>query len=48
MKLFVTTITFALALAFAGAAHAGAVKSKAECEAAGGKWDEANKICSGN
>jgi hypothetical protein len=47
MKVFVTTIALALAVAFAGSAFAGSPKTKAECEAAGGKWDAATNTCTG-
>jgi hypothetical protein len=47
MKAFALVTTLALAVAFMGSAFAGAPTTKADCEAAGGKWDAATNTCKG-
>jgi hypothetical protein len=47
MKAFALVTTLALAVAFMGSAFAGAPITKADCEAAGGKWDAATNTCKG-
>jgi hypothetical protein len=49
MKTLVSMLALALALAFAGPAFAGDVTkaaNKADCDKAGGTWDDAVKKCS--
>jgi hypothetical protein len=48
MKTLVSTLAFALALAFTGPAFAGDVTKatdKASCDKAGGAWDDTAKKC---
>jgi hypothetical protein len=47
MKAFALITTLAFAFAFTGSAFAGAPTTKADCEAAGGKWDAATNTCKG-
>ena len=44
MKIFVSMLTIAAAIAFTGPAFAG--ETQADCEAAGGTWDAGNGKCS--
>jgi hypothetical protein len=49
MKTLISTFALALALAFTGPAFAGDVTkatTKADCDKAGGTWDDAMKKCS--
>jgi hypothetical protein len=49
MKVLISTLAVALALAFTGPAFAGDVTNatdKASCDKAGGTWDDAAKKCS--
>ena len=50
MKVLVSTIALAVAIAATGPAWAGATipKTQAECEKAGGEWDAATDKCTGN
>ena len=48
MKTLISTFALALALAFTGPAFAGDVTkatTKADCDKAGGKWDDSMKKC---
>jgi hypothetical protein len=50
MKIFVSAIALAVAVAAAGPAFAGDAtvpKTKAACEKAGGEWDAATDKCTG-
>ena len=44
MKIFVSMLTIAAAIAFTSPAFAG--ETQADCEAAGGTWDADNSQCS--
>jgi hypothetical protein len=49
MKALVSIFALALALAFTGPAFAGdvtAAKNQADCDKAGGTWDDTAKLCS--
>jgi len=49
MKSLISMLALAVALAFTGPAFAGDVttaKNQADCEKAGGAWDEATSTCS--
>ena len=49
MKALVSIFALALALAFTGPALAGdvtAAKNQADCDKAGGTWDDTAKLCS--